>query len=119
VGHNGDIRGDEMITSRRSFLVGLGALIAAPAIVRAELIMPVKQMLILPPKISDVLPPIEGYARVAGLYMSNDSAKLADYGSKGWEFTEHEFNGDYRPSRAIVIGRNGEQLQRRPYGIVT
>lgn len=52
-----------MITSRRSFLVGFGALIAAPAIVHASNIMRVKQMLILPDQISDITFPIEGYAR--------------------------------------------------------
>lgn len=53
----------ELISSRRSFLAGLGvALIAAPAIVRAGSIMPVKQMLILPDKIGDITPPISGYA---------------------------------------------------------
>ncbi len=38
-----------MITSRRSFLTGLGAaLITAPAIVRAGSLMPVRQMMIDP-----------------------------------------------------------------------
>lgn len=38
-----------MISSRRSFLVGLGAaLITAPAIVRAGSLMPVRQMIHLP-----------------------------------------------------------------------
>jgi hypothetical protein len=37
-----------MITSRRSFLTGLGAvLVAAPAIVRAGSLMPVKQMIVI------------------------------------------------------------------------
>jgi hypothetical protein len=52
-----------MITSRRSFLVGFGALIAAPAIVRATNIMPVRQMLILPDKLGDITFEISGYAR--------------------------------------------------------
>lgn len=34
----------QIIASRRSFLVGLGALIAAPAIVRVGSLMPVKQI---------------------------------------------------------------------------
>ncbi len=38
-----------MIIARRSFLAGLGALIAAPAIVSAANIMPVSAKLLLPP----------------------------------------------------------------------
>lgn len=57
----------ELIPSRRSFLIGFGALIAAPAIVRASNIMPVKQMLILPPKLDDITFPIEGFARNVGI----------------------------------------------------
>jgi hypothetical protein len=126
----------QMITSRRSFLVGLGALIAAPAIVRASVIMPVKPMLILPEAkvITDLTFPIEGFARVAGwqtewatvranpdgwklpdydprLRPANE--KLAEFGGKGWEFTEHELNGEYRPSRAVVTLRDGTVCQRK------
>jgi hypothetical protein len=39
---------DKIITSRRAFVTGLVALVAAPAIVRAGSLMPVKNMLILP-----------------------------------------------------------------------
>lgn len=50
-----------MITSRRTFLTGLGAaLITAPAIVRAGSLMPVKQMVDLP----------EGLVRIEGLIAS-------------------------------------------------
>ncbi len=42
-------------TSRRGLITGLIALIAAPAIVRAGSLMPVKQMLTLGPP--DILPP--------------------------------------------------------------
>lgn len=35
-----------MITSRRSFLAGLGSLLAAPAIVRAEILMPVRGIIV-------------------------------------------------------------------------
>ena len=54
----------EIISSRRSFLTGLGlALVAAPAIVRSSVLMPVKNMLILPDEIGDITFPIEGMAR--------------------------------------------------------
>jgi hypothetical protein len=36
-------------TSRRGFLLGAGSLLAAPAIVRAELLMPVRTVLRVPP----------------------------------------------------------------------
>lgn len=40
-----------LILPRRSFLAGLGALVAAPAIVRAESLMPIKTLeIIAPPK---------------------------------------------------------------------
>jgi len=48
--------------NRRGFLIGLGALIAAPAIVRAGIIMPINPTLILPDKIEVVTFPIEGRA---------------------------------------------------------
>lgn len=55
-----------MAVTRRSFLTGLGAvLVAAPAIVRAGSLMPVKQMLILPDRIEDITFPIEGFARTS------------------------------------------------------
>jgi len=44
-----------IVSSRRTFLTGLGlALVAAPAIVRSGVIMPVKNMLILPDEIGDI-----------------------------------------------------------------
>jgi hypothetical protein len=122
-----------MITSRRSFLIGLGALIAAPAIVRASVIMPVKPMLILPEAkvITDLTFQIEGFARIVGVEQNawvslpafegrelprprfvHSDQKLAGFDSKGWQFTEHEHNGEYRPSRAVVTLRDGTQWQR-------
>lgn len=127
-----------MLTSRRSFLVGLGALVAAPAIVRASGIMPVKPMLILPEAkvITDLTFPIEGFARHAGWQtewatvcidpatgewrngnynnkLRPTNEKLADFGAKGWQFTEHELNGDYRPSRVTATLRDGTVVQRK------
>lgn len=40
-----------MIVSRRSFLIGVGALIAAPAVVRSGILMPVKAVIRLPNEI--------------------------------------------------------------------
>lgn len=37
------------MTSRRSFLLGLGATLAAPAIVRAEVLMPVRRLIVPSP----------------------------------------------------------------------
>src|SRR5690242_12302280 len=68
----------QIISSRRSFLVGLGALIAAPAICRASNLMPVKQMLILPDKIGTITFPIGGHA-----YMTGTSFMYHD--SNGWK----------------------------------
>ncbi len=81
----------QIISSRRSFLIGFGALIAAPAIVRAGSLMPVKQMLILPPKISDLIFPIDGFADYSGAVLLNGEAycffppkdPIASF-SKGW-----------------------------------
>ena len=123
---------EEMITSRRSFLIGFGALIAAPAIVRATNIMPVRQMLVLPEKISDLTFPIEGFAKVAGIernewisfhwnrsgdakrkfYEYSGDTKIAEFKGK-WEFNEHPHNNP-----AIVTLRDGQQWQRKK-GLVT
>jgi hypothetical protein len=54
----------DLISSRRTFLTGLGlALVCAPAIVRSTVIMPVKNMLILPDNIGDITFPLEGGAQ--------------------------------------------------------
>lgn len=37
-----------MTISRRGFILGLGAALAAPAIVRAEIIMPVRKLILSP-----------------------------------------------------------------------
>jgi hypothetical protein len=67
------------LLERRSFLFGLGALIAAPAIVRATNIMPVKQMLILPDRIGDITFDIEGKGTV--YWMGSSGFHILD--SKG------------------------------------
>lgn len=87
-----------------------------------------------PKIITDLTFPIEGFGRVAGWQsefasMSWDATgggyiprlrrglrpaneKLADFGSDGWKFTEHEINGDYRPSRTVATLRDGTRVQR-------
>jgi hypothetical protein len=71
----------EIISSRRSFLTGLGlALVCAPAIVRSTVIMPVKNMLLLPDAIGDITFPIEGMARY--------SSELNMYGNRYSDFVE-------------------------------
>lgn len=122
-----------MIASRRSFLIGLGALVAAPAIVRASVIMPVKPMLILPEAkvITDLTFPIEGFARIAGWQtewatVRSDGSfpkfnnrlrpsyeKLADYNKDGWDFTDHAHNGDYANTPATAVLRDGTVVQRK------
>lgn len=57
------------MTSRRSFLLGLGAALAAPAIVRAELIMPVRSL------VKPAAPSIDA--------MLADAAAMASYPG-GW-----------------------------------
>ena len=80
-----------MIIGRRGFLAGLGALIAAPAIVRASVIMPVKPMLFVPePKIiTDLTFQIEGYVR------ESDLDNLGKYNPKTLSYDRY-IETDYR-----------------------
>ena len=115
-----------MITSRRSFLIGLGALIAAPAIVRATSIMPVRQMLILPDQISDITFPIEGYAAAVEIEenawgipnwhliprrivpLNKEQNAIAEFKKGSWDFPGGKYD-----KTIIATLRNGEQWQRR------
>jgi hypothetical protein len=122
-----------MITSRRSFLIGFGALIAAPAIVRATSIMPVRQMLILPDQIGDITFPIEGYAAAVEIEadawvggststkytktriipLTKEQNVISEFKNGKWQFK------DGRYDRSVIVTlRNGEQWQRYR-GLVT
>lgn len=68
-----------MITpSRRSFLTGLGTLIAAPAIVRIDNIMPVRTVILTPD--ADVSISIDAMVRAMALAQSN---KCVDWAMAG------------------------------------
>ena len=96
----------KIVSSRRSFLIGFSALIAAPAIVRASNIMPVKQMLILPPRLDDVTFRIEGWARSSPEYLRYYTAKAEIFGK--WE--RSSWNG-----KAVMPDANErwERMKRR------
>jgi hypothetical protein len=100
------------LLDRRGFLAGLGALIAAPAIVRAGIIMPVKPSLILPPKLEIGTFPIEGRA-IFG--------KIASF-SEEWNLPEDIFSGDAAESWLRLKRRNEarfSEIQNQYGGILT
>jgi hypothetical protein len=102
-----------MITSRRSFLRGLVAAIAAPAIVRAEILMPVKSLWVPWGEIdvTDALRPdlvrqdaglmaeVEAYARAHKLQIANAAGDIT---FETTLYREDEYVSDLWVRRATV-----------------
>lgn len=85
-----------MIASRRSFLLGAGALLAAPSIVRVASLMPVS-----------VLPGYERFLPIQPAPVSPEYAEITRWLQIAWE----EFNADWGASRlegkiGITVGRH-------------
>lgn len=70
-----------MITSRRKFLIGAASLLAAPAIVRASSIMPVRP---LPKRIIDITDPFLAVAR-RSILVPRDPSNLH---TTQWDFVD-------------------------------
>ena len=83
--------------NRRGFLVGLSALIAAPAIVRTGLIMPVNAKLILPTQIIPGTFPIEGRAWTTSVI-------------GGWKLAFEDFGADANEAWLRHKKRNAAQF---------
>lgn len=74
--------------NRRGFLIGLSAVIAAPAIVRPGLIMPIQPKLIIPTKIERGFFPIEGMAKEN----SGHGAQIATFDNDAWKISDFTGN---------------------------
>lgn len=78
-----------MITSRRSFLTGLGAaLVVAPAIVRAGSLMPVKQMVNVPRQYGMSASVAWGEALDAGMFGNFPGCMLVRWNNQFNDFGE-------------------------------
>lgn len=85
--------------NRRRFLTGLSAVVAAPAIVRAGLIMPIQPKLVVPPSL--VLPIIEGRATWSG-------GPGASFSGNAWNVAEF-FSDDVEERWARLKQRHAAQ----------
>lgn len=83
------------MTSRRSFLLGLGAALAAPAIVRAEVLMPVRK-LIVPDVLGNVIGPHTHAAPEAWLPCDGRTLSRAMYADLFKAIGTHYGAGDGR-----------------------
>lgn len=104
-----------MIASRRSFLAGLGSLLAAPAIVRAEILMPVRGI-IVPTRNMNSLLTIEMITREAIKLFVQSNAFLQNIDlqyreryafASGPQWTDAELEADGEQYR---LGSSGEIL---------
>jgi hypothetical protein len=61
---------------RRSFLLGLGALMAAPAIVKASSLMPVKQMVVVEPRRRMISGSLDSMTRTVRWYYKSGELRI-------------------------------------------